>query len=80
MFTGHQSSGTSLIHDYYGFPEETYAPYLTYEVPTDLQLSQKVSSLLHDAGIPNDKDSRGFDHGVFCPLKLMYPETDIPIV
>jgi aromatic ring-opening dioxygenase catalytic subunit (LigB family) len=77
---GYQQSKTSLIYDYYGFPEETYAPYLTYDAPTDLQLADKILGLLTSAGIPAGKEDRGFDHGVFCPLKLMFPKANIPIV
>eukprot|EP01041_Mallomonas_annulata_P011158 gene11158-23319_t len=77
---GYQPRGTSLIYDYYGFPEETYAPHLTYECATDLNLADRVASLLEAKGHVCEKSNRGFDHGVFIPLKLAYPSGDIPVV
>lgn len=68
-----------LIYDYYGFPEHTY--HLTYPASGAPVLAERVSKLLTEAGIQNKQDaSRGFDHGVFIPLKVMLPEADIPVV
>lgn len=68
-----------LIYDYYGFPEESYQ--IRYPVAGNPQLASRVVSLLQDVQIPCEKiDERGFDHGVFVPLKLIYPEADIPCV
>jgi aromatic ring-opening dioxygenase catalytic subunit (LigB family) len=37
--------------------------------------------LLEAAGIPSQEDDRrGFDHGVFVPLKVAFPEPTIPVV
>jgi len=68
-----------LIYDYYGFPPETYE--LQYPAPGSPQLAQAVRDLLADAGIESRSDGkRGFDHGVFIPFKLFYPQANIPIV
>lgn len=68
-----------LIYDYYGFPEHTYE--LTYPAPGDPALAQRVTDLLTQAGLPSRQDrERGFDHGMFVPLKLMFPQADIPVV
>jgi aromatic ring-opening dioxygenase catalytic subunit (LigB family) len=73
------SKQPDLIYDYYGFPEHTYS--LTYPASGAPALAEKVSSLLTEAGVSNKQDAeRGFDHGVFIPLKLMFPEADIPVV
>lgn len=77
---GFQDKGTSLIYDYYGFPADTYAPHLLYPCATDLELADRVVSLVQAAGLQCNKMDRGFDHGVFIPLKLAFPEGDIPIV
>jgi len=78
---GYQSKGTSLIYDYYGFPEETYAPHLTWPAPTDLIVADRVLELLKEANIPcSSKQDRGFDHGVFIPLKLAIPDASIPVI
>lgn len=77
---GYQTNGTKLLYDYGGFPKESYAPFLTYPAPTDLQLADRVHDLLTQAGLPCVKMERGYDHGVFIPMKAAYPEANIPIV
>jgi aromatic ring-opening dioxygenase catalytic subunit (LigB family) len=68
-----------LIYDYYGFPEHTY--HLAYPAPGMPELAGKIVELLSGAGLPARADAqRGFDHGVFVPFKLIFPEADIPIV
>ena len=68
-----------LIFDYYGFPAHTYQ--LQYPAPGNPELAQRVQDLLGAAGLATRADAqRGFDHGVFIPLLLVYPQADIPIV
>jgi len=70
-----------LLYDYYGFPDYTYAPHLTYPVKGDPALAARIMSLLEGAGLhPGSTTKRGFDHGVFIPLKLIFPQADIPVV
>jgi aromatic ring-opening dioxygenase catalytic subunit (LigB family) len=73
------STQPDLIYDYYGFPEHTYQ--LTYPAAGSPVLAERIGNLLNDAGLNNTQDAtRGFDHGVFIPLKLMFPNADIPVV
>lgn len=69
----------SLIYDYYGFPKESYS--IEYCCPGNPALAKEVYESLKSADI-NAKldDKRGFDHGMFVPLKIMYPEANIPCV
>ena len=68
-----------LIFDYYGFPPDMYE--LTYPAPGDPELADRTASLLSCAGIECNVDANyGFDHGVFIPLKVMYPDASIPVV
>jgi 4,5-DOPA dioxygenase extradiol len=69
----------SLIYDYYGFPEESYA--IEYPAPGAPMLANKIFGLLQSHGIDASlTDQRGFDHGLFVPLKIMYPDANIPCV
>lgn len=69
----------SLIYDYYGFPNESYD--IRYPAPGDPLLAHKIFRLLNGSGIEAVLDEqRGFDHGVFVPLKIMFPDADIPCV
>jgi len=66
-----------MFYDYYGFPPKAYE--ITYPAPGHLALAERVAGLLAKNNIPARMDSqRGFDHGLFIPLKLMYPTADIP--
>ncbi|CAM3647185.1 LigB family dioxygenase [Vibrio aerogenes CECT 7868] len=67
-----------MVYDYYGFPAETYQ--ISYPAPGAPELAEKTLSLLTEAGIPAHLDhKRGFDHGTFAPLAVMYPEANIPV-
>lgn len=75
------TSGESppLIYDYYGFPKESYS--IEYSCPGEPMLANQIRSLLESSGITSNLDAqRGFDHGMFIPLKIMYPDADIPCV
>ena len=67
----------ALIYDYYGFPAEAYR--IQYPCPGAPALAQELHRLLAQAGVATRlDDQRGFDHGLFVPLKLMFPAADIP--
>lgn len=69
----------SLIYDYNGFPAHTYE--LRYPAPGEPQLAARIVDLLQQQGIPAVENAeRGLDHGAFIPLKLMFPDADIPVV
>ncbi len=66
-------------HDFGGFPPALFA--VQYPAPGLPGLSAEVLNLLDVAGLQAQSVSnRPFDHGVWVPLKLMYPEADIPVV
>lgn len=76
-FTG--GAHPSLIYDYYGFPPETYA--LEYTAPGHPALAQQAAQLLQHAGFAATVDADyGWDHGVFIPLKVMFPDANVPVV
>lgn len=67
------------LYDYHGFPPETYA--LRYDAPGDPALAARAADLLRAAGLRAGVDTaRGLDHGVFVPMKVAFPEADIPVV
>ncbi|MCP5163271.1 MAG: dioxygenase [Hahellaceae bacterium] len=73
------SPNPPLIYDYYGFPASSYE--IRYPVLGAPALARKLYEGLSEQGMAAELDSqRGFDHGVFVPLKLMYPDADIPCV
>ena len=78
-FTVGTAAHPELIYDYYGFPPHTYQ--LDYAAPGAPELALRVQALLDEAGLPTrTDDQRGWDHGVFIPLKVMFPQADIPVL
>lgn len=68
-----------MFYDYYGFPDEAYR--FTYPAPGNPELSSRIILMLKHMKIDGSIDNeRGFDHGLFIPLKLMYPEANIPSI
>ena len=68
-----------MLYDYFGFPEHTYR--VRYAAPGSPVLAAHIHELLDAAGIPNAiDDERGYDHGVFVPLMIAYPDADISVV
>jgi aromatic ring-opening dioxygenase catalytic subunit (LigB family) len=69
----------ALLYDYYGFPPEAYQ--IRWPAPGHPRLATRVRELLGAAGFETAADAgRGFDHGTFVPLKLTYPDADLPVV
>lgn len=68
-----------MLYDYYGFPEHTY--HLKYPGKTSKNLEALIENQFAIHQTPLKKDSeRGYDHGLFVPFLLMFPEADIPIM
>ena len=79
QFTVTANPSPALIYDYSGFPPHTYE--LSYAASGAPDLAHAIDRLAAAAGITvNDDRRRGFDHGVFIPFKLIYPDADLPIV
>ena len=78
-FTVHSGEKPSLFYDYYGFPQHTYQ--LRWDAPGAPELAAKVAGLLREAGMPVcEERERGWDHGVFIPMKVALPDADIPVI
>ncbi len=66
-----------MFYDYYGFPREAYN--IQYSAPGSPEAAQRIAGLLQQSGLMASIDeNRGFDHGLFIPLKMMYPQAEIP--
>jgi 4,5-DOPA dioxygenase extradiol len=72
------TSTRPLIYDFYNFPKKMYE--LEYKAPGDPFLAQRVKALLSSIGPVEQKPERGLDHGVWVPLRCMFPAADIPVL
>ena len=69
----------TTIHDFGGFPRELYE--LLYAAPGAPELAARILDLLVSADIDAALEpTRGFDHGAWIPMLLMYPAADLPLV
>ena len=68
-----------MFYDYYGFPDEAYD--IPYPAPGNPDLALRIVGLLEQNQISCRMDNeRGFDHGLFIPLMLMYADAKIPSI
>ena len=66
------------IHDFYGFPPQMYA--IQYPAPGAPAVAQRAAALLRAAGLPVALDpDYGLDHGAWVPLRVAYPQADVPV-
>jgi len=69
----------ATIHDFWGFPDELYA--LRYPATGCPEASAQVVAALQSAGLPVAQDAeRGLDHGAWVPLRLMFPDAEVPVI
>jgi 4,5-DOPA dioxygenase extradiol len=67
------------VHDFSGFPPELYQ--LQWNAPGAPALAHKVLALLREAGINGQAlPEGGLDHGIWAPLRFMYPDPTIPVL
>src|SRR5258706_11707675 len=68
-----------MLYDYYGFPAHTYR--VRYPAPGSPELAAEVRDLIAEADLPVTLEAaRGFDHGAFVPMAVLWPEADMPLV
>jgi 4,5-DOPA dioxygenase extradiol len=68
-----------ILHDFSGFPEALHA--LRWPAPGEPDLAARAASLLEGAGFRARLDpARGLDHGAWIPLRLAFPDADVPVV
>jgi 4,5-DOPA dioxygenase extradiol len=71
------AAGTPLVYDFGGFAQKFYE--INYQTPDATELANLVASMMPD----NEQvfqSNRGLDHGAWVPLKVMYPNADIPVL
>lgn len=67
------------VYDFSGFPDALYR--LRYDAPGAPALAERVATLLRAAGLPvHVLADGGLDHGIWTPLRSMFPEADLPVL
>ncbi len=67
------------IHDFGGFPQELYQ--IRYPASGCPGAAAQVVQALQEAGLPAQADhQRGLDHGAWVPLRMMFPDADVPVI
>src|SRR5919112_640148 len=72
------ANGAGLVYDFGGFAPKYYQ--MTYETPDAAALAARVAAMMPDTEPVHQHPSRGLDHGAWVPLKIMYPDGDIPVL
>lgn len=68
-----------MIYDYSGFPEHTY--HIQYAASGSPQIAERITRLIKSCGLTVCQDTqRGFDHGTYTPMAVIYPHADVPVL
>ena len=67
-----------LVYDFGGFHPMYYR--MRYDTPDASELARRVAAVVPDTEPVHQHPSRGLDHGAWVPLKIMYPEADVPVL
>jgi 4,5-DOPA dioxygenase extradiol len=70
--------GTPLVYDFAGFDRRYFE--MTYATPDAGALARRVAAAMPDTEPVYQHASRGLDHGAWVPLKVMYPDGDVPVL
>jgi 4,5-DOPA dioxygenase extradiol len=71
------NTNTPLVYDFSGFDRKFYE--MTYNSPDASELAAKVAALMPKTE-SIAQSNRGLDHGAWVPLRVMYPDADIPVL
>ena len=71
------AANTPLVYDFSGFDRKFYE--MTYNSPDATELAAKVAALMPKTE-SIAQSNRGLDHGAWVPLRVMYPDADIPVL
>lgn len=68
-----------IQHNFHGFQKDIYD--LQYQTPFSPELVERVNELLEEENFETTFNPHyGFDHGVWMPLRMIRPESDLPVV
>ena len=70
-------ASTPLVYDFSGFDRKFYE--MTYNSPDATALASKIAAIM-PKGETVHQSQRGLDHGAWVPLRVMYPDADIPVL
>ncbi len=69
---------TGLVYDFGGF--DPMYQRMRYDTPDATDLARQVASVMPARERVYEHRGRGLDHGAWVPLKVMYPDADIPVL
>ena len=72
------AANTPLVYDFGGFAQRFFE--MTYATPDASALAARVAALMPDSEPVHQDTRRGLDHGAWVPLKVMYPDADVPVL
>ena len=67
-----------LVYDFGGFDRRFFE--MAYPTPDASALGDQVAGMLSNATSRPERRDRGLDHGAWVPLKVMYPNAEVPTV
>jgi 4,5-DOPA dioxygenase extradiol len=67
-----------LVYDFGGFDPKYFT--MTYRTPPATALAERVRKMMPSSEPVHQHPSRGLDHGAWVPLRIMYPDGDVPVL